>query len=85
MRSFFFFGVTGYAYFFREGARRGKMTGGAGAGAGGGADAAGGSDGLGPGANLKNSLVFTLGFLETVLWYWVGLFLHVFATSQLPV
>ena len=23
------------------------------------------------GAHLKNSLVFTLGFLETVIWYWV--------------
>lgn len=35
--------------------------------------AAAGLVGEGKGQGLKNSLVFTWGFVEMVLWFWVGL------------
>lgn len=37
------------------------------------AAAAAGLVGEGKGQGLKNSLVFTWGFVEMVLWFWVGL------------
>ena len=59
--------MTGYAYLFRDGAGRvGGFGGDAER-----ATAGGDDDGSSAGAHLKNSLVFTLGFLETVVWYWV--------------
>ena len=80
IRSFFFFGVTGYAYVFRDGARRvGGVAGAVDAGE------DGAMGGGGAGAHLKNSLVFTLGFLETVVWYWVRrvVFLFISYAGQL--
>lgn len=70
VRLFFFFVVTAYSYAFKPGGM-GLM----------GREvdridhsaAAAGLVGEGKGQGLKNSLVFTWGFVEMVLWFWVGL------------
>lgn len=58
VRLLFFFGVAGYAYLFKEDGMLGRPAGARGYQA-------------GPGDLLKNGLVFSWGFLEVVLWFWV--------------
>ena len=57
VRLMFLFGVTGYTYFFKPaGLEAARQT----------------VYRRGPGDDLKNSLVFTWGFLELVVWFWVS-------------
>ncbi|KAF2456617.1 increased loss of mitochondrial DNA protein 1 [Lineolata rhizophorae] len=62
IRLLFLFAVTGYTYVFKKG----------------GLFAAAGNTNVasGPGENLKNSMVFTWGFLELAAWFWVFLSLR---------
>lgn len=62
MRLLFFFAVTFYAYAFKPG---GVVLMGREFGAGAAAGRAGWDD-------LKNSLVFSWGFVEMVIWFWVS-------------
>lgn len=56
VRLTFLFGITGYAYLFKEG---GMLAG------------KGRSYSYNAGDDLKNSIVFTWGFLEMAIWFWV--------------
>lgn len=59
VRLTFLFALTGYAYLFKEGGLLGSAEGLV--------DSVGG-----PAENLQNSLVFSFGFLEIAVWFWVG-------------
>ena len=59
VRLFFLFLVTGYSYLFKRG---------------GGTFGAAINYGHGPGDTLKNSLVFTWGFMEVATWFWVSFY-----------
>lgn len=76
IRSSFFFVVTAYAYVFRDVRMKSSSSSSSSSSTTTSMDGVDGSNGVlnapgGPGANLSNNLVFTLGFLETVFWYWV--------------
>jgi hypothetical protein len=58
VRLTFLFALTGYAYLFKEGGMLGSPEGLV--------DSVGG-----PAENLQNSLVFSFGFLEIAVWFWV--------------
>lgn len=57
MRLLFLFGLTGYVYLFND-------------------DGIFGSKSMikqvGPGGLLRNSMVFSWGFMETAMWFWVS-------------
>jgi hypothetical protein len=55
------FGVTGYTYMFKEGGMLGTK---------------GRDYTFNAGDDLKNSIVFTWGFLELALWFWVCWLMH---------
>jgi hypothetical protein len=59
VRLTFLFALTGYAYLFKEGGMLGNPEGLV--------DSIGG-----PAENLQNSLVFSFGFLEIAVWFWVS-------------
>jgi hypothetical protein len=61
VRLVFLFVVTGYTYMFKKGGIFGPKLGVTGY-------------QTGPGEQLKNGLVFTWGFLELGLWFWVSSF-----------
>ncbi|ORX91588.1 increased loss of mitochondrial DNA protein 1 [Clohesyomyces aquaticus] len=56
VRLSFLFAVTGYTYMFKEGGMFAKRTAG---------------HSIASGGDLKNSIVFTWGFLELACWFWV--------------
>ena len=73
VRLLFLFIITGYTYMFKEG---GILA------------ATGGNYKLTAGDNLKNSVVFTWGFLELSAWFWVqalriNFFYHKLKTDKL--
>lgn len=56
VRLSFLFGITGYTYIFKEGGVWANK---------------GSAYKHNAGDNLKNSLVFTWGFLQMIAWFWV--------------
>ncbi|KAK3699510.1 hypothetical protein LTR37_016379 [Vermiconidia calcicola] len=55
MRLMFLFSLTGYVYLFKDDGLLGRRSVGK----------------AGPGETLRNSMVFTFGFMETVTWFWI--------------
>ncbi|KAI9839618.1 MAG: hypothetical protein M1819_002244 [Sarea resinae] len=60
VRLFFFFIVAGYPYVFKRDGIASQLAG-----------EGKPYDSSGPGEHLKNSIVFSLGFIEFVTWFWV--------------
>lgn len=50
------FGITGYTYLFKEGGMFGSKT---------------RNHAFNAGDDLKNSIIFTWGFLEMTFWFWI--------------
>jgi hypothetical protein len=57
VRLVFLFALTGYTFLFKEGGMFGP--------------ARGLGRSLGPGSYLKNSVVFSWGFIELSVWFWI--------------
>lgn len=67
VRLLFLFGLTGYSYAFKEGGMLAN---------------AGKAYTRNAGDNLKNSIVFSWGFLELAAWFWVSGFLSSSGVSR---